>query len=113
MANERFPADRSEESNLFDRIITSAGYARRTFKIRRFIQERAFSCRTYLPFKGLEAGGFDRGHPGVLLRPADHGSNVHSSRTANSERVFTTRNASAMAILHRRSENGASGAVKK
>lgn len=58
------------------------------------------------------AGGFDRGHPDVLLRPTDHGSNVHSSRTANSERA-TTRNVAAMAILHRRTESGASRGGKE
>lgn len=47
---------------------------------------------------------FDRGNYDVLLCPADHGSNVHSSRTANSERA-TTRNTVAMAIPHRRSES--------
>lgn len=104
-AYEGLPTDRSEESNLLDRIIASCSFARRASHLRfAALSKSERTSRTYLLLKGP---GFDRGHPDVLLRPTDHGSNVHSSRTANSERA-TTRNATAMAILHRRSESGAS-----
>lgn len=97
--------DRSEESNLLDRIIASTSFARRASHLRfAALSKSERSSRTY---RLLKEPGFDRGHPGVLLRPTDHGSNVHSSRTANSERA-TTRNVKAMAILHWRSESRAS-----
>lgn len=68
MANERFFAGRSEESNLLDRIIANASYARRASHLRFVALSENERFRVEHTYHSKDRG-FDRGHLGVLLRP--------------------------------------------